>query len=503
MIENPTIDQLRDQARELGLELTDDYLEATQRIIAPMLRAYGNLDDLPDEIPEVKYPRVPGVRPSDSANPLGAWYVKTSISGATKGPLAGKRIAVKDNICVSGIAMANGSSTLDGFTPELDATVVTRILDAGGEIAGKAVCEYFCAGGSSNTSATGPVHNPLRRGYSAGGSSSGSAALVAAGEVDMSLGCDQGGSVRIPASFCGVYGMKPSFGLVPYSGILSLEPTIDHCGPITTNVEDNAQLLETLAGPDGLDSRQNGSYPGPYCDALGRDIKGLRIGLVQEGFGRGNSQPGVDGKTKKAAQRFEQLGAVVTEISVPMHKLGPSIWGPIGYEGGVISLLEMHGLGVGHEGLYVPGLVEANSGWRDRSQEWPDTVRMMMVVGSLTLKQTGGRYYAKAMNLRRRLRAAYDDALRDVDLLLMPTSPIVASPLPDADAAPEQATRAAWEMLSNTSAFNITGHPSLSAPCGLSDELPVGMMLTAKHWDETTIYRAAHAFEQAGDWREI
>jgi amidase len=503
MIDKPTIDQLRNQARELGLDPDDDYLEAAQRIIAPMLRAYGALDDMADEIPEVTYPRAAGTRPTDAENPFGAWYMKTAIRGAPDGPLKGRHVAVKDNICVAGVAMANGSSTLDGFVPELDATVVTRILDAGGEIAGKAVCEYFCVGASSATSATGPVHNPLRHGYSAGGSSSGSAALVAAGEVPMSLGCDQGGSVRIPASFCGVHGMKPSFGLVPYSGILSLEPTIDHCGPITACVEDNALLLEILAGPDGLDSRQNGSRPGAYRETLDQGVKGLRIGLVREGFGRGNSEPGVDDKVRRAARRFEQLGAIVSEVSVPMHKIGPSIWGPIGYEGGYITMLAMNGVGVGHEGLYVPGLADAVSGWRDRSGEWPDTVAMMMLVGSHTLKQTGGRYYAKAMNLRRRLRAAYDAALSEVDLLLMPTSPIVASKLPAPDATPEQATRAAWEMLSNTSAFNITGHPSMSSPCGLSDGLPVGMMLTGKHWDEATIYRAAHAFEQAGDWRDI
>jgi amidase len=503
MIDQPTIDQLREQARELGLELSDDYLEATRRIIAPMLRGYTNLDDIADETPAVKYPREPGTRPGEAENPLGAWYVKTAISGAPEGPLAGRRIAIKDNICVAGVAMANGSSTLEGFVPEVDATVVARILDAGGEIAGKAVCEYFCAGGSSATSATGPVHNPLRRGYSAGGSSSGSAALVGAGEVDMSLGCDQAGSIRIPASFCGVYGMKPSFGLVPYSGILSLETTLDHCGPITNGVADNALLLEAIAGPDGLDSRQNGCRPAAYRDACGGDIRGLRIGVLREGFGRGNSQPGVDAAVRRAATLFESLGAEIAEVSVPMHKLGPSIWGPIGYEGGYITMLTMNGVGVNHQDLYVPGLVDAVSGWRDRSGEWPDTVRMMMLVGSHTLKQHGGRYYAKAMNLRRRLRAAYDAALSDCDLLLMPTSPIVASPLPPPDATPEQTTRAAWEMLSNTSGFNVTGHPSLSAPCGLSDGLPVGMMLTAKHWDEATIYRAAHAFEQSVDWREI
>jgi amidase len=152
--------------------------------------------------------------------------------------------------------------------PDIDATVVERILDAGGEIAGKAVCEYFCVSGGSHTSSTGPVHNPRKRGYTAGGSSSGCAALVAAGEVDMAIGGDQAGSIRIPASHCGIVGLKPTFGLVPYTGIGLLEITIDTCGPMTANVRDNALLLEVIAGPDGLDTRQRGVAPGRYTEAL-------------------------------------------------------------------------------------------------------------------------------------------------------------------------------------------------------------------------------------------
>ena len=160
---------------------------------------------------------------------------------------------MKDNICLAGVPMMNGASTLEGYVPDVDATVVQRILDAGGTIVGKSVCEYFCFSGGSHTSSSGPVHNPHRQGYSAGGSSSGSAALVAAGEVPMALGGDQGGSIRMPASFCGIYGMKPTHGLVPYTGIMPIELTIDHTGPMTATVEDNALLLEVLAGPDGLD----------------------------------------------------------------------------------------------------------------------------------------------------------------------------------------------------------------------------------------------------------
>ena len=157
---------------------------------------------------------------------------------------------------LAGVPMMNGAATMEGYIPDIDATVVHRILDAGGTIVGKAHCEYFCLSGGSHTSATGPVHNPHKMGYSAGGSSSGSAVLVALGEVDMALGGDQGGSIRMPASFCGIYGMKPTHGLVPYTGIMPIEIYVDHTGPMTANVADNALLLEVLAGPDGYDPRQ-------------------------------------------------------------------------------------------------------------------------------------------------------------------------------------------------------------------------------------------------------
>src|SRR4029434_5411884 len=162
------------------------------------------------------------------------------------------------NVCLAGVPMMNGASTLEGYVPDVDATIVTRILDAGGTIVGKVHCEYFCFSGGSHTGAAGPVHNPRRMGYSAGGSSSGSAVVVAAGEVDMALGGDQGGSIRIPSSFCWPYGMRPAHGLVPSTGIMPIELTLDHTGPMTRTVADNALLLEVIAGPDGLDPRQMG-----------------------------------------------------------------------------------------------------------------------------------------------------------------------------------------------------------------------------------------------------
>ena len=272
----PTPVQLRKWRMRSGLALTDEDVRSFIGLIAPIIDAYNVVDAMPDNLPQVKYPRTPGYRPEGDENKYNAWYVKTSVKGATRGKLKGKSVVLKDNIMLAGVPMMNGASTLEGYVPEIDATVATRILDAGGEIVGKAHCESFCLSGGSHTNATGPVHNPHRMGYSAGGSSSGSGALVAIGEVDMALGGDQGGSIRIPASFCGVYGLKPTHGLVPYTGILPIEICLDHTGPMTGNVRDNALLLEVLAGPDGYDSRQQNIKTHAYTKSLDGGVGGMK-----------------------------------------------------------------------------------------------------------------------------------------------------------------------------------------------------------------------------------
>src|ERR1700685_44235 len=179
-VKRPTIEQMSDVVESLGMTMSKERVGEFLSLMEGNFAAYDLVDQMPDEIPVVKYPRTPGYRPSPEENPLNAWYVKTDVQGAPKGKLKGKTVAVKDNVCVAGVPMMNGASTLEGYVPNVDATVVTRLLDAGATIAGKAVCEYFCFSGGSHTSSTGPVHNPRRMGYSAGGSSSGCAALVAA-----------------------------------------------------------------------------------------------------------------------------------------------------------------------------------------------------------------------------------------------------------------------------------------------------------------------------------
>ena len=499
----PTLAQLRNVAGSLGFTMSDPDLTAHLECLLPGFAAYNIVDQMPDEMPAVTYPRTPGRRPSAEENPYGAWYVKSTIQGAASGKLKGKTVAIKDNICLAGVPMTNGASTLEGYVPDIDATVVQRILDAGGTILGKSVCEYFCFSGGSHTSSTGPVHNPHRHGYSAGGSSSGSAALVAAGEVAMALGGDQGGSIRMPASFCGIYGMKPTHGLVPYTGIMPIELTIDHTGPMTATVEDNALLLEVLAGPDGLDPRQYGGQSMPYRDVLGQGVTGLRIGVVEEGFGHPQSMPQSDAVVREAADRLRGLGAVVEKVSIPMHRVGPAIWLPIAAEGATVQMMHGNGFGFNWQGQYVVSLMDAHAAWRQRADELSDSLKNTMLLGQYMTVHHRGRYYAKAQNLVRQLQRAYNYALSRYDLLLMPTLPMTATPLPAPDAPITEIIQRAFEILPNTAPFDCSHHPAMSIPCGRIDGLPVGMMLIGRFYGETTIYRAAAAFESGVDWKTI
>ena len=501
IIRRPSFQQIRDVVANLHMNMSDQEVGDYFDQLEGFLQAYNRVASLPEVMPEVRYPRTPGYRPSASENPLNAWYVKTDIRGAASGPLAGRRVVLKDNICLAGVPMMNGSSTLEGYVPDLDATVVTRILDAGGTIAGKAHCEHFCLSAGSHTNSAGPVHNPWKMGYGAGGSSSGCGALVGAGEVELAVGGDQGGSIRIPSSFCGLYGMKPTHGLVPYTGIFPIESTIDHAGPMTKSVADNALLLEVLAGADGLDPRQMAPRVEKYTAALGQGARGLRIGVLKEGFGWPQSEQAVDDKVRQAAKQFARLGARVEEVSVPMHLDGSAIWTPIALEGLMAQMMHGNSMGFNWKGLYTTSLLDRHAAWRSRANELSPSLKVSMFAGEYFLRQYGGRFYAKAQNLGRSLTAAYDRALQEYDMLLMPTLTNKARPMPPAGSPLSLVLQRAFEHIANTAPFDVTGHPAMSLPCGLSDGLPIGVMLVGKHWDERTVYQAAHAYEQSGDWR--
>jgi amidase len=425
----PTTQQLARIASGFNLNLTPEQLERFCKMCTGAMEAYGRIDELPEPAMPVRHPRTPGWRARPEENRLGAWYWRTDISGAPGGPLAGKTVAIKDNVCVAGVPMMNGSCVLEGYIPEADATVVSRILDAGGRIVGKAVCGRLCFDLNADT---GPILNPYDLTRHAGGSSGGSAALLAAGEVDMAIGGDQGGSIRIPASWCGVYGLKPSYGLVPYTGACSLDPNLDHLGPMARSVEDVALLLEVIAGPDGLDIRQaaNQLVAQSYTKALDGDVKGLRLGLLEEGFGTDRSEKDVDEAVREAAHAFERLGCVVGTVSVPWHRIGTAIFGAIGNEG-ISATVVSNGVGTVMDGYHALSLIDAFArGRAARADDLPDQIKYALLIGQYMREAYHGRYYAKARNLTRTLRAAYDDALSRWDLLVMPTTPAPPSPWP-------------------------------------------------------------------------
>lgn len=487
--------EVRQAAARLGLALGEEEYGPLAEEVGSLIGEVRRMDSIADHLPAVTHPRTSGYRPPPEEDSLHAWYWKSDIPGAAGGPLSGLTFAVKDNICVSGVPMMNGASFLEGYVPEIDASVVSRLLDAGAIFKGKATCEYLCFAGDSDTNATGPTDNPHRPGYSAGGSSSGSAALVAAGEVDFALGCDQGGSIRMPAHFCGVVGMKPTWGLVPYTGIAQTDLTLDYVGPMSRTVELNARLLDVLAFSDGLDPRQ-GFRPcpppeGSYTDDLDAGVDGLRVGILDQGFGFPGSEPEVEEAVRDAAARLEKQGAVVSQVSVPMHHVGSQIWSAIVLQGGLEMMMLGNAVGTNWRGLHLDSLSRSQARWRHNPAELPGHIRTAMVAGEILRGDFGGRYYHKAQNLSRKLADDYDAILAEVDVLAMPTVPYKARPhfyVPEGHHMETSQTV-------NCAPFDCTGHPAISVPCAKVEGLPVGIMLVGRRYAERLLYRVASAVE--------
>jgi amidase len=479
----------------LSAEDIDDFVPA----VAGTLGASVAVEELYERSVPVP-PDRQWARPASEENRLGGWYVTTTISESARGPLAGRAVAVKDNIAVAGVPMMNGSRTVEGFVPRRDATVVRRLLDAGATIAGKAVCEDLCFSGASFTSWPGPVRNPWDESRNAGGSSSGSAALVASGAVELALGGDQGGSVRLPSAFCGIVGHKPTHGLVPYTGAFPIERTLDHLGPMTRSVADAARLLGVLAGVDGLDPRQPDVLePVDYLAALaeGERVR-LRVGVVREGFGGPVSDPGVDESVRAAVEVLGSAGLAVGEVSIPWHVDAMHVWNVIATEGASYQMIDGNGYGMNVEDFYDPELIAHFARHRrEHGAELSNTVKLVGLSGRYTYEVGGGRYYAMARHLAHEVRAAYDAALTAYDVLVMPTIPYTAREIPPLDVSLADYLDTALSMIGNTAPFNVTGHPACTVPAGLVNGLPAGLMIIGRHFADTTVLRVAHTYEQA------
>jgi amidase len=495
-------EELKQLASANHFALNEDELADFDAMIPQMFATLDLLDRAPSPDLPVKYPeRDPGFRPQPDNDPFNAILRRCSVKGARDGKLAGKRIGIKDCFAVAGIPMTCGSLVMDGYVPETDATLVTRILDAGGEIVAKLNLDNFAFSGAGDTSAFGPTRNPHNHDHLAGGSSGGSAAALYYDDIDITIGGDQGGSIRIPSSWCGVVGLKPTHGLVPYTGCVGIDPTFDHAGPMGRTVTDVALMLEVIAGRDPMDPRQAEIKVEPYTQALGRDLRGVRLGILREGFRLPGAEPDVDAAVSRAIQVLVGLGAQVEEVSVPVHRQADTIFWGLAAEG-ANAMMYANGVGYHFRGHYDAGLANALGRFRkSQGDDFPPTLKLVLLVGSFLNRHYHGRLYGKAQNLRAGVREAYVAVLRQVDALVMPTTPMKALRY-EANLRPRAVIERGWSMLGNTAVFDMTGHPSLSAPCGMSAGLPIGMMLTGRQFDEAMLLRIADAYERNFDWRQ-
>ena len=410
--------------------------------------------------------------------------------GEDLGDLHGVPIAIKDNMCTKGIPTTCASKMLENFRPPYDATVVSKLRAAGAVIVGKTNLDEFAMGSSTENSAFKLTRNPWDTDYVPGGSSGGSAASVAAGAAFASLGSDTGGSIRQPASLCGLVGLKPTYGRVSRYGLVAFASSLDQIGPFTKDVEDCAIMMNAIAGYDIMDGTAVEEATPDYKAALVDDVKGLRIGLPKEFFGEGISQE-VKDAVFAAAKVYETLGATVEEVSVPNAGYALPIYYIIASSECSSNLARFDGVRYGFRAEEFEDFNDLFT--KTRTQGFGEEVKRRIMLGTYALSSGYyDAYYNKAMKVRTLLKQDFDRAFESVDVLLTPTSPTVAFKIGEKTDNP-------LEMYMSdicTVPINIAGVPAMSLPCGFSDGLPIGMQLIGRHFDEKTILRAAYAFER-------
>jgi len=501
-IDPPSREEIRERGKRYGINLKEPEIDYIERSIQEKLPLFRRLDRIPDPPQDRTYTeRDPGYRPDENEDPYNAFVTKCRVSGADDGPLDGVSVGLKDNVSVAGVPATMGSPMMDRYVPSRDATVVTRLLDAGGIITAKLSMTPFSVGDSFHD----PGLNPRDPSRDAGASSTGSAIAVVTEEVDVAIGADQGGSIRQPAAWCGCVGLKPTHGLVPYTGIQGLDHTIDSVGPMATSVEECARTLETIAGYDSLDPRQERPVETEaYADAIGRGIDDLTVGLLKEGFETGGANETVQRAVREAVDRLAALGATVTDVSVPWHPDGAALSTAIITEG-IAMNVQHDGVTPFSQGYQDVDFADAFGKARQvRGDDISLRVKARLVFGDYLGDEYQHRYYARAQNLARELTQAYDEAFTDVDVLALPTWNDVAPELETIDSydAAVQATKETWESTSSstTSQFNVSGHPALTVPCATVNGLPVGLQLVGEQFNERTLFRVADTFERAVDW---
>ncbi|WP_256308086.1 Asp-tRNA(Asn)/Glu-tRNA(Gln) amidotransferase subunit GatA [Halobellus litoreus] len=434
---------------------------------------------------------------------LNAFITEETIESDAEGPLSGKSVAVKDNISTEGVRTTCGSAMLETYVPPYDATVVDRLKDAGATIVGKANMDEFGMGGTTETSAYGAVKNPVDEARVPGGSSGGSAAAVAAGEADLALGSDTGGSVRNPAAFCGVVGIKPTYGLVSRYGLVAYANSLEQIGPIANTVEDAAALLDVISGPDPKDSTTRFDVGGEgdaegqpthpatdsnYAAAADGDVDGTTIGVVTDLL---------DGADDRVVETFEAAlddlrarGAETVEVSLDSVEHAVQAYYVIAMSEASSNLARFDGVRYGTSGGYEGNWNDAFA--RAREEGFGEEVKRRILLGTYALSAGyHDKYYKKAQDARAWVKRDFDDALEAADVLATPTMPVLPPRLGESLDDPLQL----YLMDANTVPVNLANLPAISVPAGEVDGLPVGLQLIGPKFGEEAIVRAASAVE--------
>lgn len=494
----PTAEDIRNLGQNLHFDLTEEEIEDFVTLVSGSLEMYETVRELgePDNIHSTERKLDTGTRAREN-DPYNAWITRCDIQTSETGRLAGWDVGLKDNISLAGTEMTCGSHVVEGYIPDVDGTIVKWMLDEGARITGKNNMDNMALAGNGSSSAFGPTLNPQNPEYLSGGSSGGSATAVAIGEVDLSIGTDQGGSVRVPAAWSGVVGFKPSYGLVPFTGIVSLENSVDHIGTFTQSVEETAEALTVLAGKDPKDPRQPPTVPEEdYREQLTGNVTDMRVAVLEEGFTRPEQEDEVNERVRAGIDVLADEGATVEDVSVPLHDHGADIY-TVAMMEGMLASIRGEGLGHNWKGWYNTGWAKAFGKFR-RAQggDFPPTVKLALLTGAYTSEQYYSQYYTQAMNLRNELTEAYDNVLEEFDILALPTAPQTAQKhKPDLNRI--QFISRAWTSLTNVSPFNPAGFPALSVPVEPANDLPVGLQLVGSTYDDASVLNVGHALERA------
>ncbi|MBJ8268921.1 Asp-tRNA(Asn)/Glu-tRNA(Gln) amidotransferase subunit GatA [Staphylococcus pseudintermedius] len=410
--------------------------------------------------------------------------------GEMEGKLFGIPMGIKDNIITEGLETTCASRMLEGFVPIYEATVMKKLHNENGILIGKVNLDEFAMGGSTETSYFKKTVNPFDHKAVPGGSSGGSAAAVAAGLVPFTLGTDTGGSIRQPAAYCGVVGLKPTYGRVSRFGLVAFASSLDQIGPITRNVKDNALVLEAIAGEDEMDSTSAPDVATDFTADIGKDIKDMKIALPKEYIGEGVDEE-VKEAVLKAAETLKSLGAIVEEVSLPRTAYGIPSYYVIASAEASSNLARFDGIRYGYHSKEAQTLEELYK--LSRSEGFGKEVKRRILLGTYVLSSGYyDAYYKKAQKVRTLIKNDFENVFKDYDVILGPTTPTVAFDL--GAEINDPLTMYANDLL--TTPVNLAGLPGISVPCGLAENgRPIGLQLIGKPFDEKTLYRAAHQYE--------